>query len=273
MRIETIRLKEEYPFLAKGDADPILTGYIQPPARAERLRPAVIVIPGGGYTHYGKMEGDPIAMQFLAEGYQAFVLYYSVLPHIYPQQVREVGAALDHLVKNAADYGLDPEKIVLIGFSAGGHLANSYTSFCRRPEVLEHIRPHRVAATILGYPLLYPLTPPTRNCLAAILGKKDATEEELSTIIPAYHITEDTSPTFLWQTAGDTGTVAIGMLRYAEALLTAGVHTEVHIYPEGPHALSTGKWPTAMEPESNAARAVRSWVPLAMRWLSQLFHL
>ena len=273
MRAETIHLTEQYDFLRSGDADPTLVGYIQNPARAGRIRPAVIVVPGGGYTHHGMMEGDPIAVEFLREGYQAFILYYSVTPHAYPQQTLELAAAVDYVSRHADEYGLDPEKIVLIGFSAGGHLAATYTAFAARPEIASLVSLHPIAAMILGYPLLYALNTSTHDAIVRFSGKVMLSEEEIKHFSPPYHITSTTPPTFLWHTAEDGAVPIAGTFRYAEALCSRGIPTEVHTYPKGGHALVTGRWPATAEPESEAARAASSWVPLAMRWLDLLFHL
>lgn len=268
MRCFEIALAERYSFLAR-EAAPRLVGYLQEKTRSGEARPAVLVLPGGGYTHYGTMEGDAIALQFMREGYQAFVLYYSLSPYAYPQQILDVAAAMDHITANAVEYGLDPDKIVQIGFSAGGHLAASYATFCHRPEIAAHIAARPAGAVILSYALL---TGP-HACLCRLAGKEALSEEEYSYLSPLSHISKEHPPTFLWHTAEDRSVPVSDSLRYAEALCAHGVNTEIHVFPKGPHALSTGGWATVADPHGEAARSVSAWVPLAMRWLEFLFRL
>ena len=86
-------------------------------------RPAVIIVPGGGYEKVSRREGEPTAMQFIARGFQAFVLNYTVGGEkgaSYPEQLFEVAACVDYVRKNAAEYGVNSKEIFVIGFSAGG---------------------------------------------------------------------------------------------------------------------------------------------------------
>ena len=268
MKCVEIALAEQYSFVNK-EANVRLVGYLQAETRSKCLRPAVLVLPGGGYTHHGTMEGDAIALQFLREGYQAFVLYYSLHPAAYPSQILDVAAAMEYITAHAEEYGIDPEKIVQIGFSAGGHLAASYACFANRPEVTAHVKARPAAAVILGYALL---TGP-HGCLARLAGKDALSEEEWQYLSPLAHVTAQHPPAFLWHTAEDKSVPVSDPLRYAQALCGVGVNTEIHVFPKGPHALSTGGWATVADENRECARSVSAWVPLAMRWLESLFQL
>lgn len=89
----------------------------------KRQRPSVLVIPGGGYAMTSDREAEPIAMQFLAAGCNAFVLRYSVAPSVFPTALLEAAEAVQRIRAHADDWHCDPSKIAVIGFSAGGHLA------------------------------------------------------------------------------------------------------------------------------------------------------
>ena len=88
-------------------------------------RPAMVVLPSGGYTHLCPREGEPIALEFMADGANGFVLNYSVKPCAYPQQLLEVAAAFEYIKTHAEELCVDPQKIAVLGFSAGGHLAQA----------------------------------------------------------------------------------------------------------------------------------------------------
>ena len=278
MKIYEVHLAEEYPFLAKDGADPRLVCFVQDYERVRDVtaspmtRPAVLVVPGGGYTHYGPMEGDPVALEFLNRGFQAFILYYSVKPYHFPQQTLELASAMDYLHKNADSLRIDKQKIAQIGFSAGGHMLASYAALLDSPEVAAHIRGIPANAAILGYPTVDAGDPCQRSCTELFVGHP-LTDEEIERFSPSLHIGPNTPPTFLWHTATDQGVSFMNSVKYACALVSAGIKTELHIYPEGPHALSTATRQTVKNPHSNIAVAVSSWVDLAMRFLSQLFDL
>lgn len=272
----TVNLAEEYPFLGQDGAAPRLECHIQQYERLgeEIVRPAALILPGGSYTHHGLRETTPVALEFMNEGYQAFVLYYSVTPHHYPQQILEVAAALDYIKKHFEHYRIDPERIVLIGFSAGGHLAACYSSFSLRPEVKRIIDPPRVGAVLLGYPLIYAQDVITLEAIERFAGREHMNDRELQRMSPGYNIRRtETPPTFLWHTNTDRVVSVESTLMYARELIVAGVPTELHLFPDGPHALSTATRQTVKEPYGKIAYSVSSWVRLAKRWLENLFDL
>ena len=118
-------------------------------------RPAVVVCPGGGYRRVSQREGEPIALHFLPHGYNVFVLWYSVSPNRFPTQLREVAAAMELLHENAEAWHCDTDKIAIMGFSAGGHLAAHYSNAYHWPEVREMFpRSKPGSATLLCYPVM-----------------------------------------------------------------------------------------------------------------------
>ena len=127
MKTETIHLKEIYPFLGDDGCDPTVDMYLPynmtEMHRENRKRPCMIVCPGGGYAMCSQREAEPIAMHFLPDGFNVFVIYYSVAPHRFPTQMREVAATVELIYKNADNWNCDVSKLAIVGFSAGGHLA------------------------------------------------------------------------------------------------------------------------------------------------------
>ena len=123
----------------------------------DRVRPSVLVIPGGGYEMTSDREAEPIAMQFLAAGFNAFVLRYSVKPSVFPVALLEAADAMKMIREHAAEWHVDPEAIAVIGFSAGGHLAaNLATS--TSDDVLEAHGYDPDAVRPNGLMLAYPVT-------------------------------------------------------------------------------------------------------------------
>jgi acetyl esterase/lipase len=124
MKAYTIQLKEEYDFLQGGELDCLLMDYPCPVTR-EWKRPAVLVIPGGGYLRISQSEGDPIAAAFMALGFQTFVLKYLCAKQgvHYPEQLLEAAAAVDYIRKHAKELNVNEKEIFVVGSSAGGHLA------------------------------------------------------------------------------------------------------------------------------------------------------
>ena len=97
---------------------------------AFNTRPAILILPGGGYAWCSKREADPVAMQFLQAGYNVFTLYYTcrsdeTVPALRWQPLIDAAGAILHIRRNAEQFGTDPAKIAICGFSAGGHLAAS----------------------------------------------------------------------------------------------------------------------------------------------------
>src|SRR3989304_3816830 len=110
-----------------------------------RLRPVVLVFPGGGYYACSDREAEPIALAFLAEGYQAFVLRYSIGENAsFPRPLNDAEEALELIRVNADEWSVDPARIAVCGFSAGGHLAAALGTMGR-------VRPN---ALILAYPCI-----------------------------------------------------------------------------------------------------------------------
>ena len=92
----------------------------------DRLRPAIIICPGGGYEFLSDREAEPIAIKMMSFGFQAFVLHYSIKPHVYPLALQELAASVQLIRQNHSQWHVDPEKIIVAGFSAGGHQVWAY---------------------------------------------------------------------------------------------------------------------------------------------------
>ena len=216
-------------------------------------------------------EGEPIAMSFVSLGFNCFILDYSVKPHTYPQSLREVAALVDLIHQNAEQWNMDPDKLVVCGFSAGGHLAASYCTIRNRPEITEFIEPKPVCAAILSYAVLSAQVPNYHgNSYKNLLGTPEPTQEQLDAFSLERFVSKElTPPTFLWHTASDRSVPVAGTMRYGEALAAQDIPFEIHVFPTGRHGMSTADCQTVHDYDTPESRYVSQWVDLAKGWLKQ----
>lgn len=272
MDYQVIHLKDVYPALGALSSDPVLTAYLpdnlSEMGRQDWLRPCLLVCPGGGYFMCSQREAEPIALQFLPEGYNVFVLTYSVAPCRFPAQLREVAAAMELIYARAAQWHCDTGRIAIMGFSAGGHLAAHYSTCYDCPEVREVFPQSKgVRATVLGYPVIS--ARPGVGHMGSfenLLGHLPLTAEEEVRFSCQTHVTRNTPPAFLWHTAPDDCVPVMNSLLYAQALAEQGVPFAMRIYPCGGHGLSTVDAQTN-DSLSPAVAQTADWLPAAKQWL------
>ena len=224
-------------------------------------RPLVLVVPGGGYSHVSAREGDPVALQFAAAGYHTAVLRYAVgddAAHGLP--LRQLAAAIGLVRQHAAAWHVQPDKIAVCGFSAGGHLALS-GAVLAVPGLPEQPRPD---AVILGYPVITAGEYAHRGSFVQLTGTQDIVAHQRFTLEDK--ITPAAPPVFVWHTMEDETVPVENTLLLLSALHKAGVPCEVHLFEKGCHGTSIST------PEVDADSAHRNrWVQLAVEWLNDTF--
>ena len=238
-----------------------------------RTRPVIVLCPGGGYRFTSDREAEGVAMQFLAAGIHVAILRYTVAPQgEYPQALREVAWSVAHIREHAAQYHVDPDKILVMGFSAGGHLAASYGMFWKNHTFLaeelgvssEQLRPNGM---ILGYPVITSGEKAHRDSFVALLGDRyDALVKEMSL---EHQVSADTPPVFLWHTETDELVPVENSMYLFEALHTHHIPVEMHIYPTGEHGLSLANEETHRSDGSGIIPACQSWIKLAVDWVKR----
>lgn len=222
-----------------------LTYYVQessPEMPNTAVRPAMLIFPGGGYQFCSEREAEPIALSYLAEGYQAFILRYSLNEAAeFPAPLRDAEEALETIIEHAGEWFVDPERVAVIGFSAGGHLAAMLGTTGR-------VRP---AALLLAYPCILP-----------------EMKKALPHPIPdASVVDEKTPPTFLFTTRDDNVVPVRNSLRFAEAMDAAGLSFELHVFRHGSHGLSLSNPTTSKGEPAMVEPAFAQWFPLSMTFL------
>lgn len=225
-------------------------------------RPAVIVCPGGGYVYCSRAEGEPVAMGFAARGFHSFVLRYSCgydAAGFAPLQ--EISWVIGYIREHAAEWHVDPDKIVTCGFSAGGHLAFS-------SGLLAENKPN---AMILGYPAASaPNFPGADFMLKFLTGKQEVTAEDAAKFDLVPQITKDAPPVFIVATAEDVLT-GFGALPIAQRYNQLGIPYELHIFSHGPHGYSLANETTSDGSSRYMNAAFSQWQGLSVQWLYKIF--
>lgn len=233
-----------------GTNSATLTGYVLDHSDEmvnARIRPAVLVLPGGGYFMTSDREAEPVALAYAAEGFNAFVLRYAVGADApFERSLADAQAGLAWLRENADRLGIDPAKLAVVGFSAGGHLAACLGTLAEdKPDAL-----------VLGYPVtLAELGPPIGKVIADV----------------AVAVSAATPPTFLFSTSGDTLVPIRNSLAFLTALAEHNVPFESHIYLLGPHGISLAKPLTANGVAAHVDTAAAHWLTDSVRFLRAVF--
>lgn len=268
-----------YPIQAEGSLpDAKLVTYIQEYSSvlAINTRPLVLVCPGGGYRYTSDREAESIALQFLAMGYHAAVLRYSCEPAQYPTALFEIANAMVLIRKNAEEWHVDPDKIIVQGCSAGGHLAASLgvlwdedflaEGIGLKKDEHELLRPNGM---LLCYPVITSGEFAHRGSFETLLGDREA---ELGDFLSLENrVSEKTPRTFLWHTFSDGAVPVENSLLFVGALRKAGIPTEFHMYPRGGHGLALANRLTQSSDGKALQEECSSWIGLAATWLAHLF--
>ena len=236
------------------------------------LRKALLVIPGGGYKDVcAHREGEHIAEAFIPHGFACFVLHYSVnRKRPYPAQLIEASLAVKHIKENAEEYGIDPEEVFAVGFSAGGHLAGSLATMWHRPEVYEgtglSYGENKIKGAMLIYPVISDQIPTFRNLLCT----DTPTEEELAYVSIAKAVDENTAPCYIMHTANDRVVPVRNALDMASALSENNIPFELHVYPDGAHGVALANAITECTNPAWNRPEVTCWVEQAAIWAKGL---
>ena len=232
------------------------------------IRNAIMVIPGGGYAGVATArEGEPIAQAFMPYGYNAFILHYSVNDKPFPQQLIEASMAIKNIRDNSEKYNINPEKVFVVGFSAGGHLAACLGTMWDRSDIYDSIDMpigyNRPNGMMLIYPVISPQyhMPSFENLL---MGK--VTEEKLTECCIDKNIIENSAPAFIMHSSNDQLVNVRNSLCLADALAEKGILFEMHIYPDAPHGVALANEITQCGNKKWVDASIAKWVESAVEW-------
>ncbi len=210
----------------------------------EKLRPAMIVVPGGGYSVCAPAEGEPVAKKFCEMGCNSFVLTYTTnllaqVP-LKDQPMKDLARAIRYVRLHAEELHIRKDAVMICGFSAGGHLCGSV---CVHWEEIRDENPayegisDRPDAAVLGYPVITAGKYCHEGSFRTLCGA-DADEEIRNYYSLEKQVTKQTPPCFVWQTVTDEEVPSENSALFAQALKAAGVPFAYHLFSEGPHAMS-----------------------------------
>ncbi len=233
-------------------------------------RPAIVVCPGGGYEFLSDREAEMVALQLNSFGYHAVVLRYSVAPDaVYPTALIELANAVSLLRKNAEEWHIDTERVLVQGFSAGGHLAASYGMFWSEKFIAEELcvpsQELRPNGMILCYPVITSGEYAHRSSFEKLLG--DRYDELVEKMSLETQVNENTPQTFLWHTYTDDCVPVQNSLLLIEAMLQKKIPVEFHMYPSGGHGLGLANKTTANPGGYGIQKNCESWMGLLKIWL------
>ena len=256
-------------------------------------RPAIVVCPGGGYAFCSERESEAIALRFVTEGFNVFVLWYRVgecaddethdhdaagwylksPQHTFPLPQHDIASAVAHVRAHAAQYHTDPNRIAVMGFSVGGHLAASLSGLWHHAQLWqelgltpEDVRPN---AAVLCYPVIVSDQDAHRGSFVHLSGREEIAQHAQYDV--TNWVSENYPPTFLWHTFTDADVPVQNSLRMGLALANAGVLSEMHIFPRGRHGLSLANSITCHRNDASMQQEECTiWPSLAARFLKSL---
>jgi len=244
-----------------------------------KKRPFVLVCPGGGYCATSYREAEPIALTYLADGFHAGVLRYSVGEDAaYPNPIVDLSIAIKIVRENAGKWNVESDKIAVCGFSAGGHLVAMQGVHWDDPVIMELSGclngENKPNALILGYPVITSIDYAHEGSIKTLLQKyvEQGNEEELNKMLDfsscEKHVGKHTPPTFLFHTCLDSDVSVMNSVKFAESLAKHKIDFEMHIYEQGEHGLALANHATDYKRQNfNVNNPAADWIKMSCRWL------
>lgn len=248
-------------------------------------RPLILICPGGGYAYTSDREAEPIAFTLLSFGVHVAVLRYSCAPAKYPTALLECCEAMKKIREIADQYAIDADKIGIMGFSAGGHLAASLATLWRKEKRIQEffggVSPEvfRPNALILCSPVITAGEFAHRGSFENLIGYEEKEQERnpnqqvtelLDLLSLEKQVSEDVPKTFLWHTFEDQAVPLENSLMFANALRKQNIPFEYHVFPVGHHGLALANRLTDSQKGRDLEPVCEAWVPLLRAWLEKI---
>jgi len=260
----------------KTDYKPKLHVYIANDAKEllsySPKRPTMLILPGGACKGTAEREAEPIALYYLAKGYNCFVLRYSCAPARFPVSLAEAAKALLMIKENAEEWRVDTDNIFVCGFSAGGHLAASLGVFWDKLFLNDITGTSGDDLKFKGLILCYPVLSDNveRRLLGSVksyenlLGEKCEDKKAVELLNLETQVSSSTPPCFIWHTYEDQAVPVETTLTFALALRKHNIPTELHVFEHGRHGRATGTL-TTCDVETRA----KIWMDLSVDWMNE----
>ena len=217
MTLKKVDLYDYFNIESNGATGGCLTVYARTESKEikKRVRPAMLIFPGGGYGMLSDREGEPVALKYLNNGFCSFVLSYSIKT-AYPAPLIEAMLAVRYIRENADEYGVDKNKVCAIGFSAGGHLAGLLATVKDGEAALLNLKREQITpdAIILSYPVVTMGEYTHGGTRCNITGEEVALYGKLSV---EKRVDKTTTPAFIWHTYEDNCVPVENALMLADA--------------------------------------------------------
>ena len=278
MKYEVININIDYEKIGTKSTDfqPHMSVYLPDNSKEidlGRKRPTVVICPGGGYGMTSDREAEPVGFKFLAEDCNVVIVRYDVAPVRFPAQLIELAWAVAKVRENAEEWNVDTERIAVMGFSAGGHLAASYGVHWNKDFIKDYFGwaggENKPDGMILCYPVITSGKKAHRGSFDNLLGDKKNDPEMLEFLSVEKQVSEDTPPAFIWHTFEDNAVPVENSLYMAAALREKNICTEMHIFPHGWHGLSLCNDSVYGNYDGNF-NELQCWIDMAVRWLKNL---
>ncbi|NLC31704.1 MAG: alpha/beta hydrolase [Clostridiales bacterium] len=239
----------------------------------DRIRPLVILLPGGGYEMRSFREAEPVALRLMSLGLSVCLVDYAVTPDIFPAALLQIMETIAYAREHSKQWHIDPDRIIVMGFSAGGHLAASVGVFWNKPfysgkigHSPEEVKPN---ALCLCYPVITSGEYAHRGSIELLLGEEIDIYSQ--TVSLEEQVNKDVPPCFIWHTWYDQSVPVENALLFAQALRKYHIPFSLHIFSKGVHGLSLSNDQVFGDSDSlNAREDTARWVELFDDWRRQL---
>lgn len=267
---------KEIPVKTEGSADYAkLCVYIQeksPEIPYSNKRKIVLICPGGGYHLTTDREAEAIAVRIMSMGYHAAVLRYSVSPVRYPVALLEVAQSVSILRAHAEEWNIQPDKLVVMGFSAGGHVAASYGVFWNEDFVAEKTGVDKETLRPNAMLLCYPVISSKEDIMHEgsfrhLLGENFDNPRMRAKMSLEDQVSADTPKCFIWHTYTDDNVPVENSFVFVRSLLEQKIPVEFHLYERGGHGLGLANEQTDNQAGQCCQEECQSWISLAETWL------
>ncbi|MCR5217633.1 alpha/beta hydrolase [Treponema sp.] len=242
---------------------------------AGRKRPLVLICPGGAYEMLSTREGEAVALKMNSLGFHAVTLWYSLKPMEFPASLLDLCEAVKYVRSHAEEWNVDSEKIIVAGFSAGGHLAASLGVYWNNPLIQKYL-PYSAAdvkpdGLMLAYPVITSNEFAHRDSINNVIGcSKEYSQEDVKL---EDHVTPKVPPVFMWHTYEDGCVPVENSLLFAMACKKNNVPLEYHVFRRGGHGLSLATKETTWNNGTNPAgiqKECQVWPELFAEWMESL---